>query len=210
MFRQDYMKQIMDARVPLHDMACSICSMALFPAGTPGVQESPNMDFALQCQECHTMPVYCRACLLAKHRLLPYHKIGIAQPGRFFKPTTLTEQKYIFHLHPGNQPCPSSNTTAMKLINNFVIVHSDSINTFQLKTCSCDNRPIEEQLISACLFPATFERPKTAFTFAGLDYFLLDNTICHTTAYSFYEKLKHRTNPLLALTKSIPVSISFY
>ncbi|KAG2064539.1 hypothetical protein BDR04DRAFT_1035048, partial [Suillus decipiens] len=39
-------------------------------------------------------------------------------------------------------------------------------------------------------FPASFNRPKTAFTFRVLDDFLLDNLECSTLAMNYYSKLQ--------------------
>jgi hypothetical protein len=161
--------------------------------------------YALRCFDCNTFPVYCRECMISQHRLHPYHRISIARPGNFCEATTLSKQGYVFHLHPGNRPCTAL-STSIKYISKFVIVDSGSIHTFSVQTCACTQETTANQLIATGLFPATFSDPRTAFTFDALDYYLLDNTICHTTAYSFHEKLRHRTNPLLAFAKETPVS----
>ncbi|KAG1862833.1 hypothetical protein DFJ58DRAFT_656749, partial [Suillus subalutaceus] len=46
------------------------------------------------------------------------------------------------------------------------------------------------QLFEISLFPASFTSPKTAFTFAVLDDFLLDNLECGTSAMNYYSKLR--------------------
>jgi hypothetical protein len=165
----------------------------------------PLVNYALQCLDCFRRPVYCRKCIIIEHALLPYHRVEVARPGNFCELTTLSKQGYIFHMHTGNSPCPGDQAE-VKLIKDFVVIDSQSIHTFTVQTCSCSGASLVNQLISAGLFPATFSNPRTAFTFNALDYYLLDNTICHTTAYSFNEKLKRWTNPLLALSKKMPVS----
>lgn len=190
----------------LHPVSPAQEAQEIHLASAPGSQHRPA--HALQCLDCHRYPVYCWECMNLSHRLHPFHRIAIARPGNYCAQTTLTKQGYIFHLHSGNKPCPVPlpGDESSRRINKFVIIDSGSIHTFLLETCSCSKADLVQQLIAAGLFPATFSDPKTAMTFDALDYYLLDNTICHTTAYSFYEKLKHRTNPVLAQSKEIPAS----
>jgi hypothetical protein len=60
------------------------------------------------------------------------------------------------------------------------------------------------QLFQAGLFPASFTRPKTAFTFAVLDDFLLDNLECGTSAMNYYSKIHRLTSSIFPLM--VPVS----
>ncbi|KIO09322.1 hypothetical protein M404DRAFT_84997, partial [Pisolithus tinctorius Marx 270] len=50
------------------------------------------------------------------------------------------------------------------------------------------------QLLRAKLFPATFEKPSTAFTFAVLDDFVRDNLECGTSGMNYYSKLRRVTS----------------
>jgi hypothetical protein len=54
------------------------------------------------------------------------------------------------------------------------------------------------------MFPASFNRPKTAFTFAVLDDFLLDNLECGTSAMNYYSKLRRMTSSVFP--HLVPVS----
>ncbi|KAH9011674.1 hypothetical protein EDB85DRAFT_1900862 [Lactarius pseudohatsudake] len=61
--------------------------------------------------------------------------------------------------------------------------------------CICPNAGAnDEQLLQAGLFPSTFKRIETAFTFTILDDFLADNLECKTTAQQYYSKLQSITN----------------
>ncbi|KAG1732333.1 hypothetical protein EDB19DRAFT_1896758 [Suillus lakei] len=55
------------------------------------------------------------------------------------------------------------------------------------------------QLFQAGLFPASFTRPKTAFTFTVLDDFLLDNLECGTSAMNYYSKIRRLTSSIFPL-----------
>ncbi|KAG1740442.1 uncharacterized protein EDB91DRAFT_1082000 [Suillus paluster] len=55
------------------------------------------------------------------------------------------------------------------------------------------------QLFQTGLFPASFTRPKTAFTFSVLDNFLLDNLECGTSAMNYYSKIRRLTSSIFPL-----------
>ncbi|KAG1842954.1 hypothetical protein F4604DRAFT_1689650 [Suillus subluteus] len=57
-----------------------------------------------------------------------------------------------------------------------------------------DVKTLDKQLFEMGLFPASFTHPKTMFTFALLDNFILDNLECRTLAMNYYSKLKHITS----------------
>ena len=71
-------------------------------------------------------------------------------------------------------------------------------------TCTaCDEDPM--QLLSLGLYPATYDRPATAFTFRALDDFLLANKISGIAAQSYFERLRRLTDP--AFPDDVPVSL---
>jgi hypothetical protein len=56
------------------------------------------------------------------------------------------------------------------------------------------------------LFPASHQRPETAFTFDALDHFYIDAMECKTAASSFIKKICRLTNN--AFPHTVPVSSS--
>jgi hypothetical protein len=63
--------------------------------------------------------------------------------------------------------------------------------------------------MTAGLFPATFNNPKTAFTFRVLEDFHLDNLECKTTPSQFFSRLRRLTND--EFPNTVPVSgLSMY
>ncbi|KIO01365.1 hypothetical protein M404DRAFT_118013, partial [Pisolithus tinctorius Marx 270] len=71
--------------------------------------------------------------------------------------------------------------------------------------CQCEDAeayPI--QLLREKLFPATFEKPSTTFTFAVLDDFMRDNLECRTTRMNYYSKLRWITSAVFP--HLVPVS----
>ncbi|KAI6014204.1 hypothetical protein EDC04DRAFT_2870687 [Pisolithus marmoratus] len=77
------------------------------------------------------------------------------------------------------------------------IVHTEGIFSHEVSVCNCPGSHPNDwhlDLLRQRLFPASISKPKTAFTFAVLDHFLIDALECKTSAMSFYQKLKKFTN----------------
>ncbi|KAG1868423.1 hypothetical protein F4604DRAFT_1927293 [Suillus subluteus] len=77
------------------------------------------------------------------------------------------------------------------------VVHTSGVHTMSIRFCRCpDAETLDKQLFKMGLFLASFTRPKTAFTFALLDNFILDNLECRTSAMNYYSKLKRITSSM--------------
>lgn len=88
---------------------------------------------------------------------------------------------------------------------NLIIVSSTGIFKRQVLWCRCPNRSKPYvQLLRAKLFPASFKRPTTAFTFDVLDHFRIDALECKTAAMNFMSKLGRISNE--AFPADVPVS----
>lgn len=73
--------------------------------------------------------------------------------------------------------------------------------------CHCPKAPKAAiQLFREQLFPATQQRPQTAFTFDVLDHFWVDMMECKTSNHGFIRKLARITNR--AFPQNVPVSPS--
>jgi len=76
-----------------------------------------------------------------------------------------------------------------------------------VRWCCCPNAPeCNMQLMAAGLFPATFQDPKTAFTFRVLEEFHLDNLECKTTPSQFFSHLRRLTSD--EFPNSVPVGLA--
>ncbi|KIO02641.1 hypothetical protein M404DRAFT_147763 [Pisolithus tinctorius Marx 270] len=76
-----------------------------------------------------------------------------------------------------------------------------------ITVCWCQCKAAESfqlQLLQAKLFPATFEKLSTAFTFVVLDDFVGDNLECSTSGMNYYSKLQWMTSGVFP--HLIPVS----
>ena len=75
------------------------------------------------------------------------------------------------------------------------IIDRSGVHEICVRWCCCPGAPERDmQLMAAGLFPATFQRPKTAFTFRVLEEFHLDNLECKTTPSQFFSRLRRLTS----------------
>ncbi|KAG2029396.1 hypothetical protein BDR03DRAFT_880905, partial [Suillus americanus] len=80
------------------------------------------------------------------------------------------------------------------------IVDKSGVHSLSICYCHCPGALSRDmQLFQAGLFPASFTRPKTAFTFAVLDDFLLDNLECGTSVMNYYSKIRRLTSSIFPL-----------
>ena len=87
-----------------------------------------------------------------------------------------------------------------------VIVDISGVHRHRVRFCDCAGaEPADVQLLNMELFPASFARPSTAFTFALLNDFMIDNVECKTSASKYFNKLRRITSNAAPL--SVPVSV---
>jgi hypothetical protein len=92
-----------------------------------------------------------------------------------------------------------------------VLVIADSLGIFRHRVswCKCTNASDHAmQLFQEHLFPSSFERPNSAFTFAVLDHFYIDAMECKTAAQAFSRKLCRMTNN--AFPDRVPVCAIYH
>lgn len=95
----------------------------------------------------------------------------------------------------------------------FIVAHSNGFHHIRIIPCACsDHQTFDRQLLFAQLFPATYRRPKTAFTFDCLRDFRTMNLECKTSIQAYHTFLSLRTkwayhlklpNRLSELTRAI-------
>jgi hypothetical protein len=161
---------------------------------------SVELDTPFWCTSCFHLPVYCRPCLLLSHKEQPFHDVKTQTKRGYWAKTTLFDQKFILPVHPTG--CSSHQEPDFT---DMIVITSSRICQMTIQWCTCTKKDRADQLLSICLFPATFTSPKTAFTFECLDHFLTEHSICKTTAYSFYDKLRRLTDAVDP--KSLKVSM---
>ncbi|KIK46869.1 hypothetical protein CY34DRAFT_21730 [Suillus luteus UH-Slu-Lm8-n1] len=161
---------MLQREAPLPDRVCCLC----------------GGDGAQQWHDCHAQPLFCTKCYRAEHALRPFHWIS-QWNGDFFERTTLTKLEVEIHTGHRGKPCPhhdwewedtDNEAAAEQDSGNFriMVVDTSCVYNTMVRFCRClDATTPDKQLFEIGLFPASFTRLKTAFTFALLDDFILDN-----------------------------------
>ena len=97
-------------------------------------------------------------------------------------------------LHAFVQPTGTEGSSA-KAMTTVCFVNRSGVHHLPVRWCRCPGHDADDrQLFVMGLFPASFKRIKTAFTFQVLDDFRIDNLECKTAALNFYRKLKRVTS----------------
>jgi hypothetical protein len=114
---------------------------------------------------------------------------------------------------PDWQDVPASQTDRLRTptpvadeldIEHLLLVDASGLISLPTIWCRCEATEIkpDEDLLDLQLFPVSYVKIKTVFTFRCLDDYRLSNLECKTTAYQYYQKLRRLTNP--ALPQSVP------
>src|SRR5260221_3552548 len=75
------------------------------------------------------------------------------------------------------------------------IIDRSGVHEIGVRWCCCPDAPERDmQLMAAGLFPASFQNPRTAFTFRVLEEFHLDNLECKTTPSQFFSRIRRLTS----------------
>ena len=121
--------------------------------------------------------------------------------GRFFVVVTLQSIGLCIQLGHGGAPCPLPSPGP----ETFCIIDTSGFHSILVDFCGCrvnGNLNQRTQLLRARWFPATFNRPKTAFTFECLDTFHELTLQGKTSLYDYYYSILHKTDSL-GLCKTI-------
>jgi hypothetical protein len=85
-----------------------------------------------------------------------------------------------------------------------LLVDASGLISLPTINCACEaneHKP-DEDMLDLQLFPVSYIKTKTVFTFRCLDDYRLSNLECKTSAYQYFQKLRRLTNP--ALPQSVP------
>ncbi|KAJ7030682.1 hypothetical protein C8F04DRAFT_961290 [Mycena alexandri] len=114
-------------------------------------------------QTCVGAAMYCEPCIVNLHRALPTHSVEM-WTGEFFAPLSLNDLELDARIQLGHPPgsfCPRSRPAHK----DFVIIDVLGIRVVKLSFCGCDSRvEHRQQLMRACLWPATSVDPQTCAT----------------------------------------------
>lgn len=160
----------------------------------------------IRCLDCFGRGLYCANCALTSHQVHPFHRVEKWQ-GHCFLRSTLFEEGMVLNLVHQGQECSlsSGHTPRARVEDTIIIVHTPGVAHHRVRYCQCPGAANHyNQLFQHGLFPASFDRPSTAFTFEVLDHFYIEAMQCKTSAQSFFQKLRRLTNN--AFPDKVPVS----
>jgi hypothetical protein len=202
--RTTYLRELLELEAPFSNN-CQICT---------------EKNFQFRCNDCIRSPLTCSECCIKQHGNTPFHSI-YAWNGTCFVQSDLLRVELVLYLGHLGLPCPkysgnedlfesdeetasaSDNSSA----NTLQIVHSNGVCQRRIRYCKCPNAPpLHIQLFRHRLFPASYRKPQTAFTFEVLDHFHIQAMECKTSAGAFYAKLKRLTSN--AFPDTVPVGLS--
>lgn len=160
-----------------------------------------------RCEECFCTQPSCKQCLLDSHRRLPLHHVQ-EWSGTHFVRRSLSQLGFVIPLGHYAHRCPNAPPGSNGRPT--VIVDANGIHDTMVLYCHCtlDSEPI--QLISAGLFPATMDRPETAFTFSLLDDFEVHTLASKKSAYDHYTALRKHTNGAFPHLSHVCSCLAYY
>ncbi|KAJ7030293.1 hypothetical protein C8F04DRAFT_961776 [Mycena alexandri] len=144
-------------------------------------------------QTCFGPAMYCEPCVVKQHEQLPTHMVE-KWNGERFEPLTLDQLDVEARVQLGHVPgsyCPK----ASKAHKDFIIIDTLGVRTVKLYFCGCDlTLTHRQQLMRACLWPATSLDPQTCATFNVIRLFELQNCLGKISAYDFMRSLELLSN----------------
>ncbi|KAF8145909.1 hypothetical protein K438DRAFT_1629288, partial [Mycena galopus ATCC 62051] len=144
-------------------------------------------------QTCIGPAMYCEQCIVDMHSQLPTHTVE-KWTGEFFTPLALSDLDVEARLQLGHPPgsyCPRSS----RAHKDFVIIDILGIRVIKLRFCECDTTVTHrQQLMRACLWPATSIDPQTCATFNVIRLFEVQNCLGKISAYDFVRSLELLSN----------------
>ena len=189
---------------------------------SPPAQEENRCNSCLhtsglwRCMDCIGNRPLCRECCRSRHRDLPFHRIEFWK-GTHYERDWLSNLGLVIHLGHQGEHCPVRNpvtllreseksTTSWKIYDSpsgfvdkpldcaaVIVAHTNGIHKVSVRSCSCREGGEEYQFLELGLYPASYTRVNTVFTFDLLDNCRLDNLECKASVYHMWSKLKRLT-----------------
>ena len=148
-----------------------------------------------RCTECFRSFALCKTHIVDGHNNLPFHAVQRWDSEKgCWRRCSLGSLGLELHLGHNGSPCIYSHRGRAT-----VVVHENGIHSIKIRYCGClDNKDDEPtQLLRVRLWPASWGRPETAFTFGVLKTFRLLTVLANTNAYDCFRYLAELTDDVL-------------
>lgn len=156
-----------------------------------------------RCRECWGDIILCKDCIVEAHQTMPFHNLEQwDEDYSYFKRVSPGELGLaIYCRHPG-ATCPLAGDDERHPMR---IVDRNGLFLLDVYECLCDGAPeFWEQLLLMRLFPATYDRPETAFTFAVLKDCQTFNFAAKVSQWDYWGTVQRKTDGVQ--WKKVPVS----
>jgi hypothetical protein len=190
---------------------------------SPQCYSCGEAEGTIKCRDCFTQLLRCRTCVAEEHKDLPFHRLQVLRfrcvllffnlqlcqvwNGRFFEKLSLKDLGLRYQLGHGGAKCPMPSPGP----SNLLVFDTSGVHSVAVDFCDCGQSGHvlhqRTQFLRARWFPATFDRPKTVFTFDCLATFHELTLQGKTTPFDFYHMILRRTDNV-QLSKPI-VGLSF-
>ncbi|KAF8878036.1 hypothetical protein CPB84DRAFT_1852501 [Gymnopilus junonius] len=148
-----------------------------------------------RCYDCDH-PLSCSECFISAHRhnCMHWAEVWDEHQGFFVRKdiSKLRPGGYALHLGHSSETCPMPDSDSDLF---FIVVHVNGIHNTKIRFCHCPGAGDRvAQLLHHRLFPATLDRPETAFTFQLLHNFHLHHLESKATKYDYMGALQRLTD----------------
>ncbi|KAH9840332.1 uncharacterized protein C8Q71DRAFT_702949 [Rhodofomes roseus] len=172
--RDQVLARLLELEGPQDRRRCVMCSQEWSP---------------WRCVDCVGRPSLCTDCCLSRHSAEYLHHL---ERTGYFKASSLLAAGLRINLGHGNWRCPIEDDASLRKL---TVVDITGVHSVCAAMCKCQGADPEAfQLLSMGLYPGSFIRPRTCFTFRVLDDFLLANKVSGMAAQSYFERLRRLSN----------------
>lgn len=149
---------------------------------------------SVRCQECDHNRYSCRECLIEDHIRQPLHWVE-EWNGQYFAKHSLSAIGGVFFFGHDGAICPHTPTSHQGKSLSMTILHTNGVHSVHVSWCHCPGAGDRvDQLMKIGWFPATLNKPETAFTFKLLDEFQIHHLQSKKSAYDYFLALVRLTN----------------
>ncbi|KAG2028403.1 hypothetical protein BDR03DRAFT_883375 [Suillus americanus] len=151
-----------------------------------------TFELEYRCRDCFGTELYCKDCMVERHRDNPLHRIKHWN-GHYFKDTTLKYLGLRIQLgHPVGEKCFNQSRA---FDDDFVILDINHVHEVALDFCECScAQSHTTQILRARLYPATCSDPKSAATFRLLQHFQMLTFESKVSAFKYWQTLARLTD----------------
>ena len=162
-----------------------------------------------RCLECSYGLLFCRECVIKSHQTMPLHRLEVCSfhtsthlfsshnpqcwRNGFFDRESLHSLGFVCHLGHGGAACPIDSPH-----HDLVVIDTNGWHKLRVIFCACGTGASQpdhyRQLLRIRWYPASFNRPRTAFSFDLLETYHKVTLQGKLNLYDFYLAIMHKSD----------------